>query len=284
MTRAVGPCRAERKTGGLDMGKNAERKGAVMSSVAEHGGTDLGRRILRNRYKAGLTREEAAARAGMAPSYLKYLETSPAPTPTPSALARLAGALEVSTGALAGAALRMPPGVQPPVQRPVPEQLGPAQCRGYLGAGGVGRFVFAGPRGPVAIPVNYVMLDGDIVVRTGRRTSLADGTAQSRVSFEVDHLDQALAEAWSVLASGEARLVATPSELETVRSLGIEPWAGGGKDAYLRITITEITGRRILARTEAAGEPGAMKWRPTWLARPAGYSPGTTGRPAARAR
>jgi len=214
------------------------------SITTEHGGTDLGRRILQQRYQAGLTRQEAAARAGMAPSYLKYLETSPSPNPTPSALARLADALGVSVGVLAGA-LRTPPGAEPPIQRPAPESLTPAQCRGYLGAGGVGRVAFTGPRGPEAIPVNYATLDGDIVVRTGRRTSLVTRAAQSRVSFEVDHLDEALAEGWSVMANGLARVVTAPSELETVHSLGIEPWAGGDKDTYLRIAVTEMTGRRI---------------------------------------
>jgi nitroimidazol reductase NimA-like FMN-containing flavoprotein (pyridoxamine 5'-phosphate oxidase superfamily) len=218
-----------------------------MDSITEHGGTDLGRRILQYRYRAGMTRNEAAALAGMAPSYLKYLETSPAPNPTPSALGRLADALGVSASTLAGAALETSPGAQPPVQRPLPESLAPVQCRGYLGAGGVGRMVFAGPRGPEAIPVNYVMLGGDIVVRTGRHTGLVDRAAQTRVSFEVDHLDDSLAEGWSVLASGVAQVVTTPSELETVRSLGLEPWAGGDKDTYLRITVTDMTGRRIRA-------------------------------------
>ena len=216
------------------------------STTTGHGGTDLGRRILRERYQTGLRREEAAARAGMAPSYLTYLETSPSPNPTPSALARLADALGVSVGVLAGA-LRTPPGAEPPVQRPVPQSLTPAQCRGYLGTGGVGRMVFSGPRGLEAIPVNYAVLDGDIVVRTGRHTNLVASAAQTRVSFEVDRLDEALAEGWSVLASGLAQVVTTPPELETVRSLGIEPWAGGSKDTYLRITVTEMTGRRIRA-------------------------------------
>jgi nitroimidazol reductase NimA-like FMN-containing flavoprotein (pyridoxamine 5'-phosphate oxidase superfamily) len=139
----------------------------------------------------------------------------------------------------------MPPGGQPPAQRPVPDPLTPAQCRSYLGTGGVGRMVFFGPRGPEALPVNYAMLGSDIVVRTGRHTSLADRATLTRMSFEVDHLDQALAEGWSVLASGLARVVTAPSELETVRSLGLKPWAGGDKDTYLRITITDITGRRI---------------------------------------
>ena len=162
-------------------------------------------------------------------------------------LARLADALGVSTGALAGAGLDMPPGQQRPAGRPVPQPLSAAQCRGYLDTRGVGRLVFAGPHGLEAIPVNYAMRDDDIIVRTGAHTSLASRTGQSRVSFEVDHLDEALAEGWSVLASGRAQAVATPAELETVRSLGIEPWAGGNRDTYIRIAISDITGRRIRA-------------------------------------
>jgi nitroimidazol reductase NimA-like FMN-containing flavoprotein (pyridoxamine 5'-phosphate oxidase superfamily) len=183
----------------------------------------------------------------MAPSYLEYLETSPSPNPTPSALARLADALGVSVGALAGAALQRPPTAEGPVQRPVAEPLTPAQCRGYLGTGGVGRMVFAGPRGPEAIPVNYSMLDGDIVVRTGRHTILAGHAVQTPVSFEVDHFDEARSEGWSVLARGLAQTVTALPELETVRSLGIEPWAGGEKDTYLRIIVADLTGRRIRA-------------------------------------
>lgn len=226
--------------------------GAVnMNNRHEHGGTDLGRRILEHRHQAGLSREEAAARAEMATSYLEYLETSPSPNPTASAVARLAAALGVSARTLAGAGLERPPGSQArprqAAQPPVPERLTAAQCRGYLGTGGVGRFVFTGPRGPQAIPVNYTMLGGDIVVRTGSYTSLAGLARQARVSFEVDHLDEVLAEGWSVLVNGEARVVSTPSELETVRSLGIEPWAGGDRDTYIRIEVNDLTGRRIRA-------------------------------------
>jgi nitroimidazol reductase NimA-like FMN-containing flavoprotein (pyridoxamine 5'-phosphate oxidase superfamily) len=248
-----------------------------MDTLTEQGGTDLGRRILDYRHQAGLSRQEAAARAGMAPSYLKYLETSRSPNPAPSALARLADALDVSAGALAGATLPLPPSAR----RPVPEPMSPAQCRRCLGTGGVGRMVFAGPRGPEAIPVNYAMLDGDVVVRTGRHASLVARVAQTRVSFEVDHLDQALGEGWSVLASGLTRVVTTRRELEEVRSLGIEPWAGGNKDAYLRITITDITGRRIPPAHEAAGESDAEYWRLPCQANSTEYSPDTTDHPAA---
>lgn len=218
-----------------------------MTAPKEHGGTDLGRRIVEQRRRAGLSRDETARRAGMAATYLRYLETSTNPSVTSAAVSRLADVLGVSAATLAGAGLESPPGGQPPAHRPVPQQLNAAQCSGYLSAGGIGRIVIAGPRGPEAIPVNYAVLQGDIVVRTSR--SVAERTAQPLVSFEVDRLDEALAEGWSVLATGTAHVVSAAAELAAVRSLGLQPWAGGERDAYLRITIDKLTGRRIRAGT-----------------------------------
>ena len=64
-----------------------------MSNDAESAGTDTGRRIAEQRARAGLTVAEAAERAGMAPEYLAYLESSMAPNPSQAALIRLAAAL-----------------------------------------------------------------------------------------------------------------------------------------------------------------------------------------------
>ncbi|MGD0373509.1 MAG: pyridoxamine 5'-phosphate oxidase family protein [Streptosporangiaceae bacterium] len=211
-----------------------------------HGGTDLGRRIQERRHKAGLTREEAAARAGMADSYLAYLETDPDAAPTSAALTRLAAALGTTTRAITGAGLGLPPGQQPPGQRPVLRPLSAAECRAFLGTGGVGRFLFVAARGPVAVPVNYRMLGDDIAFRTDDRTSLAAAAAPRQpVSFEVDHLDEVLREGWSVLVSGPAHVVTDPAELDEVASLGIAPWAGGAKQTYVRISAGQVTGRQI---------------------------------------
>jgi len=84
-----------------------------MYTETDHGGSDLGRRIWKQRRQAGLTREEAAARARMEPGYLRYLETSPTPNPTQDGLIRLAAALGTSTGALTGAGLDLPPDLLP---------------------------------------------------------------------------------------------------------------------------------------------------------------------------
>jgi transcriptional regulator with XRE-family HTH domain len=199
------------------------------------------------RDRAGLSRAEAADRAGLAAGYLEYLETSPAPNPGQGALIRLAAALGTTAAALGGAGLSQPPGQRRASRSPVLETLSAAQCREYLAAGGVGRFLFMADRGPVAIAVNYRMLGEDIVFRTGRDTGAAGATQQPRVSFDVDHIDDVLGEGWSVLVSGNASLVTAPSELEKVAALEITPWAGGERDTYIRIVASDITGRRIRA-------------------------------------
>lgn len=223
-----------------------------MSTSAGHGGTDLGRRIREHRTRAGLSQQDAAAGAGMAASYLHYLETSPDASPTPAALARLAAALGTSTRAITGAGLDLPPGQQLPDARPLLEVLTAAECRAYLGSGGVGRFLFEQERGPVALPVNFRMLGDDVVFRTAPAAAERAGAAQQHVSFEVDHLDETLGEGWSVLISGHAHVVTEPGELDQVRALGIEPWPGGSREIYIRIVPAVVTGRRIRGQ-DAAG-------------------------------
>jgi hypothetical protein len=90
-------------------------------------------------------------------------------------------------------------------------------------------------------------MDGDdVVFRAGRQVSIADAVRQ-QVSFDVDHIDDALSEGWSVLLSGTARIITDPAELRHATALGIEPWAGGDRDVYVRLSASQITGRRIRA-------------------------------------
>ncbi len=218
-----------------------------MGASTRHGGTDLGRRIQERRRHTGLTQEEAAERAGMAVTYLAYLEADPDASPAPAALARLAAALGTSSRELAGAGLDLPPGQGDLDPRPALEVLSPAECRDYLGSQGIGRFVFMNARGPVAVPVNYKVLGDDIVFRTSAWTTLAARAAQRRVSVEVDHIDEALGEGWSVLISGRAHRVTEAAELEQVEALGVRPWAAGKRETYIRVVPTIITGRRLRA-------------------------------------
>jgi nitroimidazol reductase NimA-like FMN-containing flavoprotein (pyridoxamine 5'-phosphate oxidase superfamily) len=209
------------------------------------GGGDLGRRIIEQRERTGLSRPEAAERAGLADSYLRYLETSPAPRPAPGDLDRLATALRTTPAALLGAGLASPPGQTRPGRPPRPAPLSADQCHGYLADGGIGRFVYTTERGPVAVPVNFRMLGPDVVFRTAARSGITAASWQPQVSFEADHLDDTLAEGWSVLISGQAMVVDAPDELAELKRLAVMPWAGGDRDCYIKIVTSEISGRRI---------------------------------------
>jgi transcriptional regulator with XRE-family HTH domain len=217
----------------------------LVTDETDSGGTDLGRRIAEHRARAGLSRQQVAEKAGMSPEYLAYLETSLAPNPSPGALYRLAAAMGAAPATLTGAGLAAPPGQHAPAVHPMLENLSEAECRAHLEPGGIGRFLFVADRGPVAVPVNYAMLGGDIVFRTDDVTTEAGAVGQPRVSFDVDHIDDVLSEGWSVLVSGTASILTKPEDLRAAADLGIEPWAGGKRDTYIRLVPDQITGRRI---------------------------------------
>ncbi len=135
--------------------------------------------------------------------------------------------------------------------QPVFERLDEAECLRLISPGGLGRLVYSGRFGLTVHPVNYKVLDGTIVFRTAQasptdedlRTGIAH--AEYSVAFEIDEIDFAAREGWSVLIHGSAHHVESESELAAVVAAGVEPWAGGVRDLFLRITPTRISGRRI---------------------------------------
>jgi nitroimidazol reductase NimA-like FMN-containing flavoprotein (pyridoxamine 5'-phosphate oxidase superfamily) len=143
---------------------------------------------------------------------------------------------------------------------PVPEALDEAECMRLISPGGVGRLGYVGRYGPTILPVNYQVHEGDIVFRTAHdsptdedlRTGIAD--ADYRVAFEIDELSPATREAWSVLVQGPVRHVESEDERASVRESGVEPWAGGVRELYLRIQPTRITGRRISRKPPPAAD------------------------------
>ena len=193
------------------------RRVGSMGTDADTGGTDLGRRIAEQRTRAGLTRDQAAERAGMSPEYLAYLESSPTPNPTQSITGRLAAALDADPRTLSGAGLNLPPGQRGAAKNPVLQTLTTDECRAHVAAGGIGRFLFDDPgSGPVAIPVNYKMDGDDVIFRTSGTSGVGaemrvNATLAEKVAFDVDHLDDDLGEGWSVLLSGTARIVTDPA-------------------------------------------------------------------------
>jgi hypothetical protein len=69
---------------------------------------------------------------------------------------------------------------------------------------------------------------------------------QALVGFEIDRVDEATSEGWSVLVSGQALRVDDPDEVVRLSSLDLEPWAGGTRHALVKITPVTVTGRVIV--------------------------------------
>jgi transcriptional regulator with XRE-family HTH domain len=210
------------------------------------GAGDVGRRVAQRRRDLGLSRQELAQRARMAESYVEYVEEHAAHVPSIT-VSRLASALDTSVDALSGGVVEVPPGQRGPAEEATLVALNERESRRLLAARGISRFVFTTRRGPVAVPVNYRVVDGDIIFRTAEDTTLTAVSDAEPVGFEVDRIDDAMSEGWSVLVTGRVRRV-SPDELRRLETLRIEPWAGGQRTVYLRLEPRELTGRRIRAK------------------------------------
>jgi len=218
------------------------RRSAALPPAGEPG--DLGKRVSRRRRDLQLSRRQLAELAGVSVPYLEHLETHPA-LPTQAALRRLAAALQTTPETLLGAGTRQPPGQAGPSGQPVLQTLTAAECCDLLSPGGVGRVAFTTADGPVVLPVNYAMAGQTVIFRTAPDTLLA-GYLDAPAGFEVDRLDEALSQGWSVLVTGRAVRVTSEAEVRHLEHhAGVRPWAGGARDVYVRIIPRKITGRRI---------------------------------------
>jgi hypothetical protein len=223
--------------------------------AAASGRGDIARRVAARREQLGLSREEVASRAGVAPGYVRYVEGHPG-TPDTASLRRLAAALETSASDLLGGGVDLPQGLGQAAGHPELVELDPGECRELLSSHGVGRVAVCTPRELVVVPVNYTVVDGAVVFRTAPGSVPAQAAGRE-VAFEVDHIDDALSQGWSVLATGPARQVTDPEQVRRLEEQAYStPWAGGDRPMWVRIEPTRLTGRRIDAARAAGPEGG----------------------------
>ncbi|WUD78009.1 pyridoxamine 5'-phosphate oxidase family protein [Streptomyces sp. NBC_00510] len=207
---------------------------------------DIGRRIASRREELGLSLEETAERAGIAPGYLRYVEQEPTAAPGSSTLHGLATALGTSVSALSGGEAELPPGRGRAAGRASLVELGPGECWALLSTHGVGRIGLDTPDGLAILPVNYTVADGVIAFRTHPGATPA-AAADTRCAFEVDQVDEALSQGWSVLVRGVASAVTDPGAVRRLAEREYAgPWAGGDRDLWIRVVPASVTGRRIL--------------------------------------
>jgi len=124
----------------------------------------------------------------------------------------------------------------------------------------VGRIGYTGRFGTTILPVNYELHEGSVVFRTGLRSSLGEdlrtgiADAEYNVAFEIDQMRPVSQEGWSVLIQGSAHFVDSDEERASIVQIGVQAWAAGPKEQFIRIIPTRITGRRI--RRASGAEAG----------------------------
>ncbi len=124
-------------------------------------------------------------------------------------------------------------------------ELSRSECETLLRRGVIGRVAIATPTGPHVMPLNYSISGGSVVVCTTPYSMLGTYGRDSMLAFEIDHFEHPRQRGWSVVVRGRAEAVEDQDELRTLVRVLPRPWAAGRRSLYLRIPLTEVTGRRL---------------------------------------
>lgn len=137
--------------------------------------------------------------------------------------------------------------------------LSRGQCLRLLRRSRIGRVVVSIGALPAAFPVNFGVLDGDIVFRSSPGTKLSAALEGAVVGFEVDRVDPIFESGWSVLVQGTTSVIVDPDELDRARRLQIRPWAPGERRHFVRIRSELVSGRRFLPRSHPMADAFAVE-------------------------
>jgi nitroimidazol reductase NimA-like FMN-containing flavoprotein (pyridoxamine 5'-phosphate oxidase superfamily) len=125
-------------------------------------------------------------------------------------------------------------------------ELEQAECLELLESRTVGRVAYCEDGGPVVLPVNYVVHEGAVLLRTAPHTALGRHLQHGPAAFEVDEVDEYTQSGWSVLVRGHASPL-DPDDLPAEPGARPVPWAEGARPLFVRISPDTVTGRRLLA-------------------------------------
>jgi nitroimidazol reductase NimA-like FMN-containing flavoprotein (pyridoxamine 5'-phosphate oxidase superfamily) len=127
-------------------------------------------------------------------------------------------------------------------------ELTEAECFDLLRTTNIGRLAVLLGTTPDIFPVHYRVHGREILVRTEAGSKLAAATLMPEVAFEIDGVDEAGKEGWSVVFHGRGREPASLEESVQLDEIDLEPWVDAPKSRWLLIRPSRVTGRRIVRR------------------------------------
>lgn len=135
------------------------------------------------------------------------------------------------------------------------EILGRGECLDLLRTQPVARLGLSIHALPVIVPVNFAVLEEEIVICTAAGSKLAAACHRAVVALEVDDYDAMNHTGWSVLVQGGSRVIDDATEVHGARDLALRPWANESADRWIAVSTDLISGRRI--RHDRAAGRGA---------------------------
>jgi nitroimidazol reductase NimA-like FMN-containing flavoprotein (pyridoxamine 5'-phosphate oxidase superfamily) len=128
------------------------------------------------------------------------------------------------------------------------QRLNDAEAIRLLATISYGRVVFTIKSLPAIRPVNHVIDEGRIVIRTRLTAAISAAVRASHgvvVAYEVDSIDPRARTGWSVVATGRAHTITDPEQVWRYEQL-LHPWINHA-DTVVAIEPEIITGIRIIA-------------------------------------
>jgi Pyridoxamine 5'-phosphate oxidase len=135
-----------------------------------------------------------------------------------------------------------------PMQPRQTVELSASESWRLLSGVSVGRIVFTQRAMPAVRPVNHLVEQEDIIVRShlgaaivAHARTVEQGTV---VAYEADDIDLVRHTGWSVIATGMAWLVSDPAAVGRYEQM-LEPWVQREMDHVIAIRPQIITGLRL---------------------------------------
>jgi len=143
-------------------------------------------------------------------------------------------------------------------------QLSRQECLRLLAGVPMGRIVFTHQALPAIRPVNHIVDDGDIVIRSHRAAAITAVAHRSGVvvAYEADSIDSERHLGWSVIVTGRAYMVENSADVARYLEL-IDPWVAGDMDQVIRIHPEIITGFELVDEAADGSHDGHFPGTPS---------------------
>lgn len=120
------------------------------------------------------------------------------------------------------------------------------ECMLLLASQSIGRLVYTRAALPAVHPVNYLLEDHAILIRTSSTSKPAAARGEEIVAFQVDDLDPNTRSGWNVVITGRATEIHDLGEQQRLRT-AISSWLAPHDDRVLRVHCDLITGQDFTA-------------------------------------